>query len=168
MSFAGYRRPSIYVPSGPAAPAHLRFASDHCDPTRQESAKASLFRVGLSREWEEIKTQALRTRRWSRLAIASCGMVRLLAASCSTFSLARTWQTPSNKYPLAHAAFAARKSNRPRSTLAVCKWRRRQASGRCGTVMPRVLKNASSIIPWICRQRTSKQPRHWPGATGAS
>jgi hypothetical protein len=27
-----------------------------------------------------------RTRRWSRLAIASCGMVRLLAASCSTFS----------------------------------------------------------------------------------
>jgi hypothetical protein len=30
--------------------------------------------------------QAARTRRWSRLAIASCGMVRLLAASCSTFS----------------------------------------------------------------------------------
>ena len=27
------------------------------------------------------------TRRWSRLAMASCGMVHLLAASCSTFSL---------------------------------------------------------------------------------
>lgn len=28
------------------------------------------------------------TKRWSRLAITSCGMVSLLAASCSTFSLA--------------------------------------------------------------------------------
>jgi len=29
------------------------------------------------------------TKRWSRLAIASCGMVKLLAASCSTCSFAR-------------------------------------------------------------------------------
>jgi hypothetical protein len=33
-------------------------------------------------EWKRRE----RTRRWSRLAITSCGMVSLLAASCSTFS----------------------------------------------------------------------------------
>ena len=33
-----------------------------------------------------FSVEARLTRRWSRLAIASCGMVSLLAASCSTFS----------------------------------------------------------------------------------
>jgi hypothetical protein len=35
------------------------------------------------------------TKRWSRLAIASCGMARLLAASCSTFSLGHEDQSQS-------------------------------------------------------------------------
>jgi hypothetical protein len=41
------------------------------------------------------------TKRWSRLAITSCGMVRLLAASCSTFSFG-------NRKPRARAAVASR------------------------------------------------------------
>ena len=39
------------------------------------------------------------TRRWSRLAIASCGMVRLLAASCSTFSFAQGVAGGSREWP---------------------------------------------------------------------
>jgi hypothetical protein len=39
------------------------------------------------------------TRRWSRLAITSCGMVRLLAASCSTFSFAHRDQSQSRDCP---------------------------------------------------------------------
>jgi len=35
---------------------------------------------------EILSNQARRTRRWRRLAIASCGIVQLLAASCSIYS----------------------------------------------------------------------------------
>ncbi len=42
----------------------------------------------------EADSKACRTRRWSRLAIASCGMVSLLAASCSTFSLGNRMPEP--------------------------------------------------------------------------
>ena len=39
------------------------------------------------------KTKGRRTRRWSRLAIASCGVVSWLAASCSTLSFAAHMKT---------------------------------------------------------------------------
>ena len=42
-----------------------------------------------------VPSQKGLTKRWSRLAIASCGMVRLLAASCSTFSLGHEYQSQS-------------------------------------------------------------------------
>jgi hypothetical protein len=65
-------------------------ASDSSRATASVLVESRSNYVRLDAAWIADWKRRERTRRWSRLAIASCGMVSLLAASCSTFSLGNT------------------------------------------------------------------------------
>ena len=77
----------------------LNFRADRVLAVSNDEKVASLDQERPARDRVPTRARKGRTRRWSRLAIASCGMVSRLVASCSTWSFGHEYQSQSRESP---------------------------------------------------------------------
>jgi hypothetical protein len=105
LGVIGVSSSAIQMRDEPRSPSS---ATGSCWATSCVLVESGSNYVRLDAAWIAEWKRRERTRRWSRLAITSCGMVRLLAASCSTFSFGN--RKPRARAEKPRAAFACRQS----------------------------------------------------------